>query len=242
MVAKSYQKLELKSEPYVEKGRMYVKVQMLNGSIKQVRWYTDFEYAKLYPEDRPAASPKRFRTQAEVLGFGPETEGFITIFKGDTYEEKDFLKELGCTYTKHWGWGLAYDKPLNADDLPEGITPVRLNWTSVGNEDGTLKSDSEVTKAVEELIYDPSSSEFQGNVGDKVDIYVTVKRKADIESYYGVSHMHEFEDDNGNIYVWFTQSQNWEEGTKVHIKGTIKELKVFRNTKQTILTRCRKVA
>ena len=45
-VAKSYQNLEIVKEPYMANGRMYVQVKLGNGNTKQVRWYSDKEYAK----------------------------------------------------------------------------------------------------------------------------------------------------------------------------------------------------
>lgn len=57
-VAKSYQSLEILCEPYVlDKGRQYVKVRTKNGENKQVRWYTDAEYAKMYPEAKAEVKP-----------------------------------------------------------------------------------------------------------------------------------------------------------------------------------------
>ena len=51
MVAKSYQGLEILCEPYeLAKGRLYVKVRTKSGANKEVRWYTEAEYAKMYPE------------------------------------------------------------------------------------------------------------------------------------------------------------------------------------------------
>lgn len=88
-VAKSYQALTQIGEPYELNGKMYVKVQAKSGA-KQVRWYTDREYAKMYPEDKSVLTSfgedkkksPYWRSQKDVLGF---EEGFIWIFKGDTY-------------------------------------------------------------------------------------------------------------------------------------------------------------
>ena len=40
-VAKSYIGLPVEQEPYQANGKMYCRVRMKNGTIKQVRWYTD---------------------------------------------------------------------------------------------------------------------------------------------------------------------------------------------------------
>ena len=58
MVAKSYQTLEIVQEPFSENGRLYVKVKTKKGTIKKVRWYSEAEYARMYPDAEP--QEKRF--------------------------------------------------------------------------------------------------------------------------------------------------------------------------------------
>ena len=229
MVAKSYQKFEVITEPYEVRGKMYVKVAAA-GSEKQVRWYSEYEYRKMYPGEVKKEKPK---TQREALGF--DKEGFITIFKGDTYPLKDWFKEHGAKYTKFWGWSFAGLAP----EVPAGVDPIRLEWQVVGNEDGSLKVDSEVKAAIEELIYDESPSEYVGEIGDKIEVDLYVKQAFQFNGYYGTSTMHIMEDEDGNVFVWTTASKTLSTETWYHVKGTIKDHKTYRHTKQTILTRCR---
>ena len=49
MVAKSYQSLKQIGEPYYKNGKQYVVVLNENtGNKREVRWYTESEYVKLY--------------------------------------------------------------------------------------------------------------------------------------------------------------------------------------------------
>ena len=57
MVAKSYQNMEIVSDVYMVSGRKYVKVRDNKGAEKQVRWYSDAEYAKMY--GTPVGSGRR---------------------------------------------------------------------------------------------------------------------------------------------------------------------------------------
>lgn len=239
MVAKSYQGLELVAEPYAVNGRMYVKVKTQSGTVRQVRWYNAAEYKKMYPDAVVDHSEDPYwRSQKDVLGFGA---GFITIFTGDnTYEHKEWFREIGCTYRKFWGWALAGDKEVPAI-LPAGITAIRLDWDLVGKEDETLKTDEAVRKAVESLTYEPSPSEYQGAVGDRIEVTLTVDKNIEVNGYYGSSNMHIMSDANGNVYVWTTASKSWSEGSVKTIRGTIKDHREYRNTKQTVLTRCSEV-
>lgn len=238
MVAKSYQGLELVTEPYAVNGRMYVKVKTQSGTVRQVRWYSAAEYKKMYPEAQVDHSEDPYwKSQKEILGF---KAGFITIFTGNTYEHKEWFKEIGCTFRKFWGWGLPGDIPVPAI-LPEGITAIRLEWDLVGKDDETLKTDEAVRKVVDSLTYEPSVSEYQGAIGDRIEVTVTVDKNITVSGYYGVSNMHIMSDAEGNVYVWTTASKSWSEGTQKTIRGTVKDHREYKNTKQTILTRCSEV-
>lgn len=239
MVAKSYQGMELVTEPYDVNGRMYVKVKNeKTGTVRQVRWYTEAEYKKMYPnEPVDHSNDKFYKSQKEVLGF---KVGFITIFTGNTYEHKEWFKEIGCTYRKFWGWGLPGDIEVPSI-LPEGVTPVRLDWDMVGADDEVLKPDEQIRKIIDGLIYEPSNSQYQGNIGDRIVVEVTVTKALHLNGYYGPSTMHIMNDADGNEYVWTTAAKSWAEGSVKTIRGTIKDHKEYKNTKQTVLTRCTEV-
>ena len=141
-------------------------------------------------------------------------------------------------YSRLWGWYFISTEPI-PDDIPADVEPLRLDWELVGNSDGTLKSEREVTEAVESLVYEEDLSEYQGEVGDKIEVFVTVEKAIALDGYYGPSTMHIMRDDDGNCYVWTTSAKSWEAGSEHLIAGTIKELKQYKGTKQTVLTRCR---
>ena len=236
-VAKSYQELEIVGDVFVSSGRQYVNVKLRSGKLKTVRWYSDYEYAKMYPTAEKVSEIKHTKTQKEVLGF---TEGYITIFKGETYPHKEWFREHGCHYGKSWGWAFKSTDELPSD-LPEGVEPVRLDWDLVGNEDGWLKPDHVVKEAVENLIYDGGDSEWIGEVGERLDLYLTVERTVSLEGNYGHSTMHLMRDEYGNLYVWTTASKCWPAGSEKHIRGTVKDHRKYRNECQTVLTRCQEV-
>ena len=89
MVAKSFQSYAIVSEVYTVNGRQYVKVQNpKTGSTRQVRWYTEDEYNKMYGVAEPQSIP--FKTQKIVLGF---VNDYITIFKnGGMDENNEYFK------------------------------------------------------------------------------------------------------------------------------------------------------
>jgi len=236
VVAKSFQSLEILDEPHAVGGKpaLYVTVRTKTGGTRVVRWYSDKEYAKMYPGEAPAAT-QPLRPLKEVLGF---EKGYITIFKGNTYEDRDYFKLNAARYHKLWGWYFISTDELPTD-IPEDVTPIRLNWEDISTDDNTLKNDAAITAAVESLIYEPDNSEYQGEVGDKLELVVVVEKAVDLDGYFGRSRMHIFRDYDGNCYVWTTSARNWEPQTEHHIIGTVKDHKLYKGTKQTVLTRCR---
>ena len=87
------------------------------------------------------------------------------------------------------------------------------------------------------------ASNYVGQVGDKVDMVVTYKFKAEYETQYGTMHIFSMKDEAGNTLVWKTtgwldpDNDNTNKGDKIRIKATIKEHNEYRDEKQTILTR-----
>lgn len=233
-VAKSYQGLNIVKEPYCINGKMYVQVEMKNGASKQVRWYSDREYEKYYGTKPEPQNDPFYKTQKEVLGF---EKGYITIFKGDTYLAKDWFKEQGARYTRFWGWYFLSTMEVPTE-LPEGIEAIRLDWNLVGTDEDVLKPDDQVQKAVDELIYDKSTSEFIGELGDRIEKELTVTKAIKLDGYYGPSTLHNMVDAEGNVYVWTTAAKSWEEGSVHKVRGTIKDHRTYKNVKQNILTRC----
>ena len=235
-VAKSYQELEIIGDVFISSGRQYVNVKLKSGKIKTVRFYSDAEYRKMYPEAVAVArsTDPSAKSQKEVLGF---TKGYITIFKGDTYAEIDWFRASIARYTRWWGWYIISTEEIPSD-LPEGIEPIRLSWESVGKENGELKPEYLIKEAVEALIYEASDSEFQGAIGERLELFLTVERVIELDNNFGHSQMHLMRDDCGNLYVWTTASKNWASGSEHHIKGTVKDHRTYKGEKQTVLTRC----
>ena len=238
-VAKSYQELEIVGDVFVSSGRQYVNVKLKSGKLKTVRWYSDAEYRKMYPEAVAIArsADPFFKSQKEILGF---TKGYITIFKGDTYAEVDWFRASIARYTRWWGWYIISTEEVPSD-LPEGITPIQLPWELVGQEDGNLKPEHLVKEAVESIIYDESESEYVGSIGERLELFLTVEKVIELDNNLGRSSMHIMRDDCGNSYVWTTASKTWSVGSEHHIKGTVKDHRKYRNQCQTILTRCLEV-
>lgn len=81
---------------------------------------------------------------------------------------------------------------------------------------------------------DTSNSQHQGTVGDKITLDVEVLNTFVKDNFT----VHKFADYNGNLYTWFNHGgKDLNRGDRVKITGTVKAHNIFRNTKETVLTR-----
>ena len=143
-VAKSYEGLEKIGKPYLKSGRSYIKVLTKTGQEKEVRVYTEKEYNKMYPEAK--VSSKGYGPQMNCLGF-KDKDDFIIIFVGDIIKNESWFNERVCMrFHRIWGWYVV-DKMYPAE-LPENVYSCKLFWSAVGQDDGYLKPDAEIIKAV----------------------------------------------------------------------------------------------
>lgn len=227
-VAKSYQSFKIDGEPFTTNGRQYVKLS--NG--KTVRWYSDSEYKKLYPEAVSIEKPKR--SLKDILGF---EKGFITIFKGETYPHLEWFQASIARYNKVWGWFIPSEIEV-PQDVPVELEAKQLLWSEIAADDNTLHAESIIAAAVDELLCDESPSVFIGTVGDRIEIEVVVKKAIESNGYYGRSTFHIFETDDGNILTWSTATKNLSVGKRYKLRGTIKDHDTYKKCKQTVLTRC----
>lgn len=238
-VAPSFQNMPVEGEPFMSNGKQYVKVKNeKTGKIRTVRYYNEKEYAKLYPET-PVANDPFYKTQRELLGFGEK--GYVVAFKGDTYSHKDYLKSAGARYTRWFGWTFPSEEDMPAD-FPTELVPVRLYWEGMCRNNEWLANDDEIKEYVESQMYEPSDSEFVGEIGERLDLYISIEKIIPLNNEYGHSTLFVMIDDCGNVYNWITASaKTWKVGEEKHIRGTVKQHKTYKNDKTTVLTRCTEV-
>ena len=239
-VAPSFQKYPTYGDPYEKNGRQYIRIVYPDGHHREVRWYTDAEYAKMYPDTKSAATVNPLVTTGlkEALGFH---EGYITIFKGDTYPVLEwFRQQKACRFHSWFGWYVVSREEV-PQPVPAGVEPVKLYWTDVAISDTEgLKSEAQVRAHLDTLLYEASTSEYQGSVGERIDRTLTVaKAIVNDTGYYGPSTFYLFLDEAGNEYCWTTAAKQLEVGEIYEVRGTIKQLSMYKGKKQTILTRCK---
>ena len=237
LVAKSYQGLPRIGEVFISSGKQYINVRLKSGKLKMVRVYSEKEYHRLYPESAVKVDHSNdpyWKPQKIVLGF---EKGYITIFKGDLAKEEEWFRASICRYTRFWRWYVPSTEEVPAD-LPAGIEPVRLYWKDVCKDEENLMDNEEKIKAhVYSLVCEKSNSEFVGEIGQRLDLTLTVSRVIELDGNYP-STMHFFTDEYENVFIWTTASKHLAVNKTYKMRGTIKDHRTYKNEKQTILTRC----
>lgn len=236
-VAKTYAKMELSGEPFKENGRMYIYVIAPKGQ-KKVRWYSDAEYRKMYPEAVIEHSIMDFNAKH---AFGFEETGYITIYKGKDVEgwanEDRTNIRYNCTF------GFYTPGRLELPHLTNGIEAVKLMWEEVMDHDNKMKPHEEVTKYVRSLLVleGNGTSEYQGTENEWLQKEITVRDKKSKDSRFGTKHTYSLVDAEGNTYVWETGAKDYASGKAVSLKMKVKEHKEIDGEKVTVVWYCKEV-
>lgn len=129
MVAPSFQNFEFLTEPYSSNGKMYICVRNpKTGTERQVRWYSDAEFRKLYPKEKIEIKNKYYRPRKEVLGFD---KGYITVLiNADLDKHAEWLAEAKARYHKQWGWYIISTEAI-PESHPKEIAMKKLLWEEI---------------------------------------------------------------------------------------------------------------
>lgn len=199
------------------------------------------EYAAKLEERRIAREKKKApEKNAKFLrDNGFNEEGFTWIVLGNTFEIKEELKAAGAKFNNELLWHFDHEQS-KYPTINVSIEEVcRKNFVDLW----IFNNVWDYVKDLLEANAPKTESQYIGNVGDKVDLKVTLTSIHTYETnytYYGELHfIYKFSDENSNTIVWKTSNKNLEEGKTYQIKGKIKEHNEYKGDKQTILTRCK---
>ena len=149
MVAKTFQgeNYELRGEPFSEGKKSYIIVyNKKTKKERKVRWYSEVEYAVLYPNEAKLVVTQKPRW--EVLGFGSK-DGSVTVFRAKKIsgDSQKWFEESCARRNKFWDWHLP--NGVSVEGIPEDVKPVELKWLEVCDESGdNLMSESELDKVI----------------------------------------------------------------------------------------------
>lgn len=236
-VAKTYAKMEICGEPFKENGRMYVNVIAPKG-MKKVRWYTDAEYQRMYPNAQPAYDVMDFNAKH---AFGFDDTGYITLYKGRNVEEWANEDRTHIYYNLTFGFYTPGRwEPVR---ITQGIEPIKLKWEEVAAEGNKMRPHEEVRKYVNSLLVldGASKSQYQGAENEWLQKEVKVREKASKESHFGTKHTYTLEDAEGNLYVWETGAKDYSIDKVVSLKMKVKAHQEVNGEKITVVWYCKEV-
>ena len=170
----------------------------------------------------------------DVLGF---KNGYITIFKGNIEAVEEWFKaEKVCRFHSIWGWYISSEDEIPA--LPTEVEPVRLEWETITETDGSFKPSTAIATIVEKLIYGPSTSKHFGNIGERLEITLRVVKVIDLNDYYGKKSFHIFLTPDGDVATWTTTTKTLTAGEEYKMRATVSAHEIYKGEAQTRLTRC----
>ena len=239
-VAKTYAKMEISGEPFMENKRMYVNVVSPKG-LKKVRWYSDAEYRRMYPGEVVESGKHNIMDFNARHAFGFGDLGYIWIYRGNERSLEQFVESHHESFRRNLTFGYYTPSHISVCNLPDSITPIRLNWEQVMDHDDRMKSHEEVRKMIEELLYEESASKYQGEVNDWLTKKVYVREKKTADTRFGDKHTYSLVDAEGNTYVWETGAKNYACDTTVSLKMKVKEHKEINGEKVTVVWYCKEV-
>lgn len=235
-VAKTYEHMQIQGEPFEENKRMYVNVLAPKG-IKKVRWYTDAEYKRMYPESEKKENDTMDFNARDAFGFGDL--GYITIYQGNSQDIEEFVDEHRQCFWRNLTFGYYTPSHIVINEFPSNIFPIKLLWTDVMDHDDRMKSHEEVQKFIASLLGTTSNSEYQGQENEWFTKEVTIRENKTHETQYGDKHTHIMVDAQGNTYIWETGTKNYASGSTIKLKMKVKTHKEINGEKCTVVWYCK---
>ena len=233
------------------------------ANAKTIKVYTP-EYEKKLEERRAKRQAKKDAERKANAGAknieflekkGFSADGKAYIIMGDTYSIKEQLKEQGCRFNYVMGWYSDHDLDgydtveMNVEDIYEKSNfGEYIEWFKDGVREAIDEAKGQYAESNDE-------TEYVGEIGKRIELELTLMGVCSYEvpshSYYREADtmlVYKFEDENGNALVWKTGTGlravnedgyyiHFAKGDKIKVKATVKDHKVYKNKKQTVISR-----
>ena len=219
---------------------------------KEVRLYTEKEYMSM----KRAAAARKERAEKErkakmeaefdhnkelwLKTNGFSEDGFTYVVTGNSYAIKDQLKEAGFKYDSVLRWHRATPEGYEENTIKVNLDDV-IEISAWGEGHYLSSAKKFIDNLLKEEDDEQEESEWYGEVGGKVKEHkVRFTNRYSYQSQWGLSNIYTFKDDTNHTFVWFTtKGLSYELNTPLILTGTIKEHKTYKDTHQTIVTRCK---
>lgn len=132
-VAPSFQNYKrITEEPFLKNGKYYITVEHPNTkNHRDVRWYSESEFAKAYGKKLTAGDDKGFDGLKHARGFD---NGPILVIRGNKNDDEPWLIRSVARYMVGVGWYIA-STDVFPDDAPNHLKYLLLSWDEFRAED-----------------------------------------------------------------------------------------------------------
>lgn len=224
-----------------------------NGTIyKTIRLYTKTEYNKMQKakEKRQvkklAEAEKRMEEDAKrnkekwLQNEGFNEEGITYIIKGETYSIKDELKAAGFRFNCNLLWHIDHLVEEYTDRLlPINIKDI-VTFTAWGRGEYILEAIEKLKKEITIPAENPLPNGGYLEESKFSNLTVTLVKKHGFDGMYGWTNIFTFVTEDDKTLTWFTATEHdIEIGTKLLIRGSVKDRKEYKGVRTTIVTRCK---
>ena len=240
-------------KPHPNYGGVCLKCGGVGFVYKEIRLYTKKEYDQMQKSKEKQAEKNQAEREAKMKAEfaqkkadwlqreGFDSDGMTWIYKEvDSYDRKEELKALGFRYNPNLVWHIA--------NLPAGYEEhcFQINVTEVATFSawGTGTYNIDAQKMIKEKIesYRPAAapSEWIGVEGEKIEVPATCVSIREFEGAFGLSQVFTFNDEEGNVIVWFSASHpDISVGDSGILKAGVKAHTEYKGQKQTQITRAK---
>lgn len=158
--APSFKDFKRLSEPFCKNGKMYIKVEHPNThNERDVRWYTDIEYAKNYGKQEN--TDDGFDNLKKVRGFEKGPILAVRGVKGPADEE--YLKRSTARYAVGIGWHFVSTDTV-PHDAPTHFKYVVLGWNEARlGDDRHMKTPNELATIINMKVRDNKTFDVNGS-------------------------------------------------------------------------------
>ena len=170
-------------------------------------------------------------------GFNKEETTYCII--GNTYANKEYLKQQNCKYSPLLKWHC--DQKIT---VPQDCSIVEIHFYQIYQWNEKLEKPLLFENAESWLqnVLNPHSRtyKFLGNIGQRIyDLKVKYKSSYSFVSRYGqFTYIHTFETDENKI-IWFTTKEiKYQPDTCLLLTGTIIQHQNYKGDNTTIVNRC----
>ena len=159
-------------------------------------------------------------------------------------QERNEQRKLDAERAEFVKWSKPHKKLLGDIKNAEGNTLLAdLARKLAGHRQLTerqLEAAAAIIERIKEREVEGRTSEYVGEIKERIEFDAEVMGVYGTEGFYGHTDIVKFKDSDGNHFTWFASDYaDLERGDRMTIKGTVKKHDVYREIKQTVVTRCK---